>query len=73
MTAPITHPDRQSNLDLSRASTHGQYNDAPVIGLLVAEYVKADVLGLLLIDDMGEARFEHLRRNPGVIDALLRG
>lgn len=22
MTAPITHPDRQSNLDLSRASTH---------------------------------------------------
>lgn len=47
--------------------------DAPVIGLLVAEYVKADVLGRLLIDDMGEARFEHLRRDPGVIDALLRG
>ncbi|MGE4327952.1 MAG: TrmB family transcriptional regulator sugar-binding domain-containing protein, partial [Pseudodonghicola sp.] len=47
--------------------------DAPVIGLLVAEYVKADVLGRLLINDMGDARFEHLRRDPGVIDALLRG
>ncbi|MXN17908.1 TrmB family transcriptional regulator [Pseudooceanicola sp. GBMRC 2024] len=47
--------------------------DAPVIGLLVAEYVKADVLGRLLIDDMGEARFEALRRDPGLIDRLLRG
>lgn len=47
--------------------------DAPVIGLLVAEYVKADVLGRLLIDDMGEARFKQLRNDPGVIEDLLRG
>lgn len=47
--------------------------DAPVIGLLVTEYVKADVLGRLLIDDMGEARFEQLRHDPGLIDELLRG
>lgn len=47
--------------------------DASVVGLLVAEYVKGDVLGRLLINDMGEARFEELRRDPGVIDALLRG
>ncbi|RWR31883.1 TrmB family transcriptional regulator [Sinirhodobacter populi] len=46
--------------------------DNPVIGLLVSEYVKADVLGRLLIDDMGEARFESLRHHPGTIDALLR-
>lgn len=26
-----------------------------------------------IIDDMGDARCEHLRRDPGVIDALLRG
>lgn len=47
--------------------------DAPVIGLLVAEYVKADVLGRLLIDDMGETRFDQLRHTPGLIDELLRG
>ncbi|MBL3565828.1 TrmB family transcriptional regulator [Rhodovulum sulfidophilum] len=47
--------------------------NAPVIGLLVSEYVKADVLGRLLIDDMGDARFEHLRRDPGLIEELLRG
>lgn len=44
----------------------------PVIGLLGIEYVKSDVLGRLLIDDMGEARFERLRHDPGTIDALLR-
>ncbi len=44
----------------------------PVIGLLAIEYVKSDVLGRLLINDMGEARFERLRHGPGVIDALLR-
>ncbi|MGY2051639.1 TrmB family transcriptional regulator [Methylobacterium sp. JK268] len=43
-----------------------------VIGLLGIEYVKADVLGRLLIDAMGEARFEQVRRDPGTIDALLR-
>ena len=46
--------------------------DNPVIGLLATEYVKADVLGRLLIDDMGDARFEEIRYNPGEIDALLR-
>lgn len=46
--------------------------DNPVIGLLATEYVKADVLGRLLIDDMGEARFEEIRYHPGEIDALLR-
>jgi len=44
----------------------------PVIGLLTVEYVKADILGRLLIDDMGDARFEQLRQDPGQIDALLR-
>lgn len=46
--------------------------DNPVIGLLAKEYVKADVLGRMLINDMGEARFEEIRYNPGEIDALLR-
>ncbi|WP_127903909.1 hypothetical protein [Solirhodobacter olei] len=39
--------------------------DNPVIGLLATEYVKADVLGRLLIDDMGDARFEEIRYHPG--------
>ncbi|WP_339108548.1 helix-turn-helix domain-containing protein [Thioclava sp. GXIMD4216] len=46
--------------------------DSSVIGLLATEYVKADVLGRLLIDEMGEARFEEIRYKPGDIDALLR-
>ncbi len=44
----------------------------PVVGLLAVEYVKADILGRLLIDDMGDARFDSLRYNPGLIDVLLR-
>lgn len=43
-----------------------------VIGLLGIEYVKADVLGRLLIEDMGEARFEALRHDPGAVETLLR-
>ena len=58
------HPD--GGVEAIRTNT-------PVIGLLVAEYVKADVLGRLLIDAMGDARFEQLRQDPGTIDALLRG
>ena len=46
--------------------------DNPVIGLLVVEYIKADVLGRLLINDLGDARFNNLRRDPGLIERLLR-
>jgi hypothetical protein len=47
--------------------------DNPVLGLLGIEYVKADVLGRLLIDEMGEARFEQLRHEPpSLINSLLR-
>jgi len=44
----------------------------PIIGLLVSEYIKSDVLGRLLIDDMGNERFEHLRYHHDRIDILLR-
>lgn len=44
----------------------------PVLGLLGIEYVKSDVIGRLLIDDMGETRFEELRHDPGLIESLLR-
>ncbi|MFT4164682.1 MAG: helix-turn-helix domain-containing protein [Microlunatus sp.] len=46
--------------------------DNPVIALLIEEYVKADVLGRLLIDDMGEPRFDTLRRTTETINRLLK-
>jgi hypothetical protein len=46
--------------------------DNSVIGLLAIEYVKADVLGRLLIDEMGEVRFDQLRQEPSAIERLLR-
>jgi sugar-specific transcriptional regulator TrmB len=44
----------------------------PVISLLAVEYIKADVLGRLLINEMGESRFEQLRHGPKNVDAFLR-
>ncbi|WP_445680024.1 TrmB family transcriptional regulator [Radicibacter daui] len=44
----------------------------PVIGLLTIEYIKADILGRLLINDLGNDRFEELRRGESLMDALLR-
>lgn len=44
-----------------------------VVGLLAAEYVKSDVLGRFLIDDIGNERFSELRSSPtNRIDILLR-
>ena len=44
----------------------------PVIALLTIEYIKADILGRLLINDMGNDRFEMLRQGESLMDALLR-
>ena len=46
--------------------------DNRVLALLAVEYVKADVLGRLLIDDLGQDRFDALRRASADMDALLR-
>ena len=46
--------------------------DNPVISLLAVEYIKADVLGRLLINELGEPQFEHLRHGPKNVDAFLR-
>lgn len=47
-------------------------SDSPVISLLAIEYIKADVLGRLLINELGEPRFEQLRHGKTNVDALLR-
>jgi sugar-specific transcriptional regulator TrmB len=46
--------------------------DNPLISLLAVEYIKADVLGRLLINELGETHFERLRHGPCGVDAFLR-
>lgn len=46
--------------------------DNPVMSLLAVEFVKSDVLGRLLIDVLGQARFDALRTPESRIEQLLR-
>lgn len=43
----------------------------PVLCLLTVDYIKADVLGRLLIDDAGEDSFRRLRAESEVVSRLL--
>ena len=43
----------------------------PVVSLLAVEYIKEDVMGRLMINEMGEDRYQRLRRSEGMT-AMLR-
>lgn len=43
----------------------------PVISLLAVEYIKEDVMGRLMINEMGEDRYQRMRRTEGML-AMLR-
>jgi predicted transcriptional regulator len=43
-----------------------------VMSLLAAEYIKEDVMGRILINDMGEPRYQRLRRQSPQLRAMLR-
>lgn len=45
--------------------------DSPLMSLLTVEYIKGDVLGRLLINQMGQDHFEHIRQTSPSMRTLL--
>ncbi|GBQ22801.1 transcriptional regulator TrmB [Gluconacetobacter sacchari DSM 12717] len=45
--------------------------DSPLVSLLAVEYIKGDVLGRLIINEMGQDVFEHLRESSSSFRSIL--
>jgi sugar-specific transcriptional regulator TrmB len=46
--------------------------DSPLVSLLAVEYIKEDVMGRILINELGEERYQRLRRQSEDMRAMLR-
>jgi hypothetical protein len=53
-------------------SNEGIWTQNTVVALLATEYVKEDIMGRTLINELGEERYQALRRESSVLTTMLR-